>query len=66
MIELLVVVAVLTICVAVCRRMKRKTFEDFEVPEEVLARQMPDEFPAYKKLFELQNRSACIVPFHHN
>ncbi|MBR3131569.1 hypothetical protein IKG31_03260 [Candidatus Saccharibacteria bacterium] len=66
MIELLVVVGVSTICVAVYKKLTRKTIENWEVPEEYLARQMPDEFPAYKKLFEMQARSAYFAPFRHN
>ena len=36
-----------------------------DIPEELLARQMPSEYPAYKKLFEIQASAKLYIPTHH-
>ncbi len=67
---MLLVVVVLLVSGAfalVSRKLKRKDFDSWDVPEEILARQIPDEFPAYKKLFRLQDEmSSSFIPFRHS
>ena len=64
--DVLLVVAALAICAIIYKKLKRRAVEDWDVPEEILARMMPDEFPAYKKMFAMQDESAYFVPFRHS
>ena len=52
-------------CIMAFCEMRNNTFDERkrgDVPEEVLARQMPGEYPAYKKLFETQSSSLLYMP----
>ncbi len=57
-----VLVVALIVCAIWLRERSGDAQGGGEVPEEVLARQMPDEYPGYKKLFESQARSRLDFP----
>lgn len=58
-----VLVVALIACCAICgHRRSEDALERREIPEEVLARQMPGEYPGYKSLFESQARARLNLP----
>ena len=46
------------------REERRMGLRRGDMPEEVLARQMPGEYPQYRKLFDMQARSNLLLPLH--
>lgn len=63
MVVVVLAVILAILCAAAREKQRREDLPEY-IPEELLARQMPGEYPAYKKLFESQAAVRLQIPLY--